>query len=47
MKKRERILSIGMPVVAILAALLIGAILIVGSGESPLKVYAIMIKGAV
>lgn len=47
MKRREQILSIGMPVLAITAALLIGAVLIIGSGENPLAVYVIMLKGAV
>ena len=47
MKARERLLSVGMPVAAILLALLIGSVLIVLGGESPIRVYAIMLKGAV
>lgn len=47
MRLKQRLISIAMPVLAILAALVIVAVMIAGVGESPLEAYKILLEGAV
>lgn len=46
MRVKQRLISVAMPIGAILLALIIGAILIASVGEDPLEAYGILLDGA-